>query len=56
MNDLYRLFVYSGFKHLPDEIIKKPQKVQEVIFAFLHKAMEEKDLPIQLNNFKLEDR
>ena len=47
---MYNLFVLSEFRLLPDEMLKKPAGALEMIRAFLHKAIEEKNISVRLCN------
>ena len=51
MRNLYDIFVYSGFRTFPNEIILLTEGEQKVVFAFMEKAKNERKMPIVLGNF-----
>ena len=56
MRKLRDIFVYSGFRVFPHEITQLPEGERNMIFAFFEDAIENKELPIVLGNFKTEKR
>ena len=51
MRNLYDIFVYSGFRTFPNEIMRLTEGEQKVVFAFMEKAKNERKMPIVLGNF-----
>lgn len=54
MRNLYDIFVYSGFRTMPHEIMALTDGERKVIFAFLEKAKEDRKLPVVLGNLPLQ--
>lgn len=51
MRKLYDIFVYSGFRTFPHEIMNLPKGEREMILSFFDKAIEEKKIPLMLCNY-----
>lgn len=51
MRNLYDIFVYSGFRTFPSEIMRLTDGERKMVFAFMKKAITERKLPIVLGNF-----
>ena len=51
MRNLYDIFVYSGFRTFPSEIMRLTDGERKMVFAFMKKAITERKLPVVIGNF-----
>ena len=51
MRNLYDIFVYSGFRTFPSEIMRLTDGERKMVFAFMKKAITERKLPVFIGNF-----
>ena len=50
MRNLYDIFVYSGFRTFPSEIMRLTDGERKMVFAFMKKAITERKLPVVIGN------
>lgn len=53
MRKLYEIFVYSGFRTFPHEIMALTDSERKVVLTFLERAKERNELPVVLGNFQI---
>ena len=51
MRNLYDIFVYSGFRTFPSEIMRLTDGERKMVFAFMKKAITERKLPVVIGYF-----
>ena len=51
MRNLYDIFVYSGFRTFPGEIMRLTDGERKMVFAFMKRTITERKLPVVIGNF-----